>query len=197
MHEEFSWAQERGDNWTGKKLQQLSLSSKHRAMAVNPRGISGLWCTAENHINKKTKCPSWLDWLNPAHWWPDKKTCPFPVINIVYLSPSCFRQFSSVQSLSHVWLFATPWTAAGQASLPTTNSRSSLKLMFIELVMPSNHLILHHPLLLPSSIFPSIRVFYNESALRIRWPSYWSFSISTSFEYSRLTSFRLDWLFSL
>ena len=89
-------------------------------------------------------------------------------------------QFSSVQSLSYVRLFVTPWTAAHQASLSITNSRSLLKLMSIESVMASNHLILCHPLLLPPSIFPSIRVFSNESVLRIRWPKYWSFSFSIS-----------------
>ena len=105
-------------------------------------------------------------------------------------------QFSSVQSLSRVRLFVTPWTAAYQASLSITNSQSLLKLMPIELVMPSNHLILYHPLLLLPSIFPSIRVFSSESALRIRWPKYWSFSfnISPSNEYSGLISFRMDWL---
>ena len=105
-------------------------------------------------------------------------------------------QFSSVQSLSHVWLFATPWTAAQQASLSITNSRSLLKLMSIELVMPSNHLILCCPLLLLPLIFPSLRVFSNESALCIRWPKYWnfSFSISLSNEYSGLIYFRMDWL---
>ena len=85
-------------------------------------------------------------------------------------------QLSSVQLLSHVQLFVTPWSAAGQVSLSITNSRSLLKLMSIELVMPSNHFILCCPLLLPPSIFPSIRVFSNESALHIRWPKYWSFS---------------------
>ena len=85
---------------------------------------------------------------------------------------------SSVQSLSHVWLFATPWTAARQASLAITNSQSLLKLMSIKSVMPSNHLILCHPLLLLPSIFPSIRVFSKESVLRIRWPKYWSFSFN-------------------
>ena len=84
------------------------------------------------------------------------------------------RSFSSVQSLSHVLLFVTPWTAAHQASLSITNSRSLLKLMSIESVMPSNHLILCHPLLLPPSIFPSIRVFSNESVFHIRWPKYWT-----------------------
>ena len=105
-------------------------------------------------------------------------------------------QFSSVQSLSHAQLFATPWTAARQASLSITNSQSLLKLMSIELVIPSNHLILCHPLLLLPSIFPSIRVFSNESVLCIRWPKYWSFSfsISPSNEYSGLISFRMDWL---
>ena len=93
---------------------------------------------------------------------------------------------------SHIQLFATPWTAAHQASLSITNSRSLLKLMSIELVMPSNHLILCHPLLLLPSIFPSIRDFSNESALLIRWLKYWSFSVSPSNEYSGLISFRVD-----
>ena len=105
-------------------------------------------------------------------------------------------QFSSVQSLSLVWLFVTPWTAAWQASLSITYSRSLLKLMSIESVMPSNHLILCCPLLLLPSIFPSIRVFSNESVLPIRWPKYWSFSfsISPSKEHPGLISFRMDWL---
>ena len=103
---------------------------------------------------------------------------------------------SSVQLLSCVRLFATPWTAAHQASLSITNSRSLLKLMSIMSVIPSNHLILCHPLLLPPSTFPSIRVFSNESVLRIRWPKYWSFSfnISLSNEHPGLISFRMDWL---
>ena len=103
---------------------------------------------------------------------------------------------SSVQSLSRVRLFATPWTVAHQASLSITNCQSLLKLMSIESVMPSNHLILCRPLLLLPSIFPSIRVFSNESVLRIRWPKYRSFgfSISPSNEYSGLISFRIDWL---
>ena len=103
---------------------------------------------------------------------------------------------SSVQSFSHVWLFATPWTVARQASLSIANSWSLLKLTSIESVMPSNHLILCHPLFLPPSIFPSIRVFSNESVLCIRWPKYWSFSFSISpfSEYSGLISFRMDWL---
>ena len=103
---------------------------------------------------------------------------------------------SSVQLLSHVWLFATPWTKASQASLSITNSQSLLKLMSIESVMSSNHLILCHPLLLSPLIFPSIRVFSSESALPISWPKYWSFSfnISPSNEYSGLISFKIDWL---
>ena len=99
----------------------------------------------------------------------------------------------AVRSLSRVRLFATPWTAARQASLSITNSQSLLKLMSIESVMPSNHLILCRPLLLPPSTFPSIKVFSSESALYIRWPKYWSFSISPSNEYSGLMSFRIDW----
>ena len=98
-------------------------------------------------------------------------------------------------SLSHVWLFATPWTAAHKASLSITNSQSLLKLMSIESVMLSNDLILCHPLF-PPPVFPSIRVFSNESVFHIRWPKYWSFtfSISPSNEYSGLISFRMDWL---
>ena len=105
-------------------------------------------------------------------------------------------QISSVQSLSYVWLFATPWTAARQPSLLFTISQSLLTLMSIESVMPSNHLFLYCPLLLLPSIFPSIRVFCSESVLPIRRPKYWSFSfsISPSSEYSELISFRMDWL---
>ena len=103
---------------------------------------------------------------------------------------------NSVQSLSHVRLFATPWTAGQQDSLSIANSWSLLKFTSIELVMPSNHLILCHPLLLPPSIFPHIRVFSNESFLCIRWPKYcsFSFSISPSNEYSGLISFRIEWI---
>ena len=113
---------------------------------------------------------------------------------VVYIANQ--MHLASVQSLSHVRLFATPRTAALQASLSITNSQSLLKLMSIELVMPSNHLILCCPLLLLPSIFPSIRVFSNESVLHIRWPKYWrfSFNISPSNEHSGLISFRMDWL---
>ena len=107
-----------------------------------------------------------------------------------------FVSISSVQLLSYVWLFATLWTAAHQASLSITNSGSPHKSMSIESVMPSNYLILCHPLLFLPSIFPSIRVFSNESALHIRWPKYWhfSFNISPSNEHPKLISFRMDWL---
>ena len=102
----------------------------------------------------------------------------------------------SVQSLRYIQLLATPWTAACQASLSITNSKSLLKLMSIESVMPSNHLILCHPLLLLPSVFPSIGVFSSESVLSIRWPKHWnfSFSISPSNEYSGLISFMIDWI---
>ena len=115
-----------------------------------------------------------------------------------FLSPGTviYGIFSSVQSLSRVRLFATPWTAARQASLSITKSWGLLKLVSIESVMPSNHLILCHPLLLLPSIFPSVRVFSNQSVLCIMGPKYWSFSfsISLSSEYSWLISFRMDWL---
>ena len=126
--------------------------------------------------------------ISSRKWtWSLENTCYLTFWPIVF-------QFSSVQLLSHVWLFAIPWTAARQASLSITNSWGLLKLMSIELVLPPNHLILCHPLLLLPSVFPSIRVFSNESALQIRWPKYWSFSfsISPSNEYSGLISFRMD-----
>ena len=116
--------------------------------------------------------------------------------NGTYLNSKAFAQQrkESVQSLSHLRLFVTPWTAAHQASLSITNSWGLLKLMSIALVIPSNYLILCCPLLLLPSTFSSIRVFSNELILHIRWPKYWSFSISPSNEYSQLTSFKMDWL---
>ena len=123
-----------------------------------------------------------------------------PCFSPTFVFPLCYclylLQFSSVQLLSHVQHFVTPWTAARQDSLSIINSRSLPKLMSIELVMPSNHLILCRSRLLPPSIFLSIRVFSDESALCIRWPKYWSFSfnISPSKEHSGLISFRMDWL---
>ena len=120
--------------------------------------------------------------------------CTLPALSYLILKINR----SWVQPFSHLWHFATPWTAAHQASLSMTNSGSLLKLMFIELVMTSNHLLLCHPLLLPPSIFPNIRVFSIESVIHIKWPKYWSwsfsFSTSASNEYSGLTSFRMDWL---
>ena len=109
--------------------------------------------------------------------------------------PQYLCECMPAQLFSHVWLFATPWTAAHQPSLSITNSQSLVKLISIESVMLSNHLILCYPLLLPPSIFPIIRVFSNESVLHIRWPKYWSlnFNISPSTEYSGLISFRTDW----
>ena len=113
-----------------------------------------------------------------------------------YICKGSSVQFSSFQSLGHVWLFASQWTRARQASLSITNSQSLLKLLSIALVMPSNHLILCHPLLLLPSVFPSIRVLSSESILCIRWPKYWSFSfsISRANEYSGLISFMIGWL---
>ena len=117
-----------------------------------------------------------------------------PLVRLVKGLKSILPSLSSVQLFSCVWLFVTPWTGARQASLSISNSRSLLKLMSIELVMSSNHIILCHPLLLLPSIFSS-RVFSSESVLHIRWPKYWSFSfsISPSNEYSVLISFRIDW----
>ena len=128
---------------------------------------------------------------------PRKLLPGFPLLKICrFYFWQTLDQFSSVQLLSHVQLFATPWITAHQASLSITNSQSPSKPMSIESVMPCNHLILCRPLLLPPSIFPSIRVFSNESALHIRWPKYWSFSfnISPSSEHPGLISFRMDWL---
>ena len=124
------------------------------------------------------------------------KKCPFCHWTVLVCLYAKLLQFSSVQSLSRVQLFATPWIAACQASLSITNSRSSPKLMSIRTVMPSSHFILCHPLLPLPSIPPSIRVFSNESALCMRWPKYWSFSfsISPSNEHPGLISFIMDWL---
>ena len=143
---------------------------------------SGVSLIGQDFIKKKKK-----HWVTLHFGNSQNMSNPLPAKNI---------QFSSVQSLSRVRLFVTPWTTAHQASLSITNHLSLLKLMSIALVMPSNHLSLCHPLLLPPSIFASIRVFSNESVLPIRWPKYWSFSfnISSSNEYSGLIFFRMDWL---
>ena len=147
-------------------------------------------------------------WALPPHYHHQKEYCPIHFdVKSYYLS--CYKSncsfvpvelcnfdigINSVQSLNHVRLFATPWTAAYQNSLSITNSQNLLKLMSIEPVMPSNHLSLCRPLLLLLSIFPSIRVFSNESVLRIRWPKYWNFSfnISPSNEHPGPISFRMD-----
>ena len=130
------------------------------------------------------------DSLHRHHWWWFSRH--YVANYVTFMIEFHSVQFSSVAQSD----FATPWTAARQAFLSITNSQSLLKLMSTALVMPSNHLIFCHPLLLPPSIFPSIRVFSNELVLCIRWPKYWSFSfsISPSNEYSRLISFRMDWL---
>ena len=161
------------------------------------------WYSIHSTKNTRSEEGSEGHQASPASLKPQwKVTTYFPTFGTLF---GCFHlsslsevsvQFSAVQSLSHVRLFATPWTAARQSSLSITNSQSPPKPMSIESVMPSNHLILCHPLLLLHSIFPSIRVFSNEPALCLRWPKYWSFSfsISPSNEYSGLISFRMDWL---
>ena len=157
-------------------------------------GIKPTWSWFKKHIYTTVFRGS-QDYL---HFW-------YQVQIRRFLKPSsgsiiCWKgssvQFSSVQSLSQVWLFATPWTAARQASLSITNSWISPKLMSIKSVMPSSHLILCHPLLLLPPIPPSIRLFSNESPLHMRWPKYWSFSFSIipSKEIPELISFRMDWL---
>ena len=177
-----------------------------------------LTCAIVETVKFKIRRASWQTGNPGKHWccrssskaacWPSPWSVslrpsadqmrPMHIIegNLCSKSTDLNVQFSSVQSLSHVLLFVTPWTAARQASLSITNSWSPPKPMSIESVMPSSHLILCHPLLLLPSIFPSIRVFSNESALRIRWPKYWSFSfhISPSNEHPGLISFRMDWL---
>jgi len=145
------------------------------------KDIFGKWSSAENHYSIKIRLISVVSSNSFVQWQGES----------IFL-----HQFSSVQSLSHVQLSETLWAAVHQASLSITNSRSSPKFISIESVMPSNHLILCRPLLLPPSIFPSIRVVANEAALRIRWPKYWSFSfnISPSNGHSGLISCRMDWL---
>ena len=156
------------------------LQAKYQ-LIPSPLSLSGA-------VQRCTMTPQSMDIEFKFYLWPQW---------IVWLCKSfnIGKTSSSAQSLSSVWLFETPWPAAHQASLSIINSQSLLKLMSIEPVMPSNHLILCRPLLLLPSLFPSIRIFSNESGLRIRWPKYWSFSfsISPSNEYSGLISFRMDW----
>ena len=162
-------------------------TSGEQILKVETRRLHGVrtcqrpLCASRASAHKRERGGSW------AGLW----ICCVPASDKVHPSG---LSFSYVQLLSRVRLFVTPRAAARQASLSLTNSQSSLKLMSIELVMPSNHLILCHPLLLLPSIFPSIRVFYNESVLCIRWPKHWSFhfSISPSNEYSALISLRMD-----
>ena len=141
----------------------------------------------------KTVFPYW-SFVSDFFFWLIACIRVWPTINSLHVNLKWIR--SSVQSLSPVQLFMTPWTTACQVSLSITNSCCLLKFMSFEPVMPSNHLILCRPLLFPCSIFPSIRVFSNESVLCIRWPKYWcfTFNISPSNEYSGLISFRMDWL---
>ena len=147
---------------------------------------------------------TWI-WANSRRWWRTGKPGMLQFMGSQRVGQDSVTErrgvwtstyLSAVQSLGHVQFFVTPWTPAHQASLSITNSQSLLKLMSIELVMPSNHLILCRPLLLLPSIFPSIRVFSSESALHIRWPKYWSFSFNINLlnEHPGLISFRMDWL---
>ena len=154
------------------------------------------WTELNQHQSSQKVLLEWGENEGSARHWllvspEEERVEHFTVFHKSVLPP-----WSTVQSLSRVWLFETPWTAACQASLSITNTRSPPKPMSIESVMPYSRLILRHPLLLLPSIFPSIRFFSNESALRIRWPKYWSFSfnISPSNEYPGLISFRMDWL---
>ena len=143
-----------------------------------------------------SQCPVWICQI--TEWMRGPWKSVFIAVTYNFWETWLFSLFFkySVQLLSGVWLFVTPWTAARQTSLSITNPRSLLKLMSVESVMPSNHLILCHPLLLSPSIFSSIRVFSNESVLPMKWPKHWSFSfsISPSNEYSGLISFKIDWL---
>ena len=167
--------------WPGTKLMPHAVEVRSYNHWITREAPTSIFFQRICHFCRKESVR--LGWIQkPKVVWPNSAFPP--------------RQFSSVQLLSHVRLFATPWTTACQASLSITNSLSPPKPMSIELVMPSTHFILCCPLLYLPSIFPSIRVFSNESALHIRWPKYWSFSfsISPSNEYSGLISFRMDWL---
>ena len=166
---------------------------KYPAASITEGWLVGSWKVGKVYViaNGQT------DAIDHAVWDPFVSESASFCYYRLNVQNSFFKQRNlSVQSISHVWLFATPWTAVHQACLSITNSRSLIKLMSIESVMPSNHLILCLPLRLSSSVFPSIRIFSNESVLHSRWPKYWSFSfsISPSNEYSGLISFRMDWL---
>ena len=166
-------------------------------ISLQSKGLSKVFSstTIQKHQLIVQRSAFFMVQLSHMYRTPGKITAATKLKDIYSLENS-YNKSSSVQSLSRVRLFATPRTAARQASLSNTSSQSLPKPMSIELVIPSNHLILCHPLLLLPSIFPSIRVFYNESALCIRWPKYWSFSfnISPSNEHPGLISVRMDWL---
>ena len=201
-HTVTSWA-----SWGQLLFTIVSDGSKVPVAVGGWRGISeivesrwkegGSTSTSEKPCCKMTP-RNFKNWISCWQFHVCLHVVPFSLISPTNISikSSLYMLFSSVQLLHCVHLFVTPWNAAHQASLSITNSWSILKLMSIDLVMPSNHFILCHPLLLLPSIFPSIRVFSNESTLRIRWPKYWSFSfnISPSNEHPGLISFRMDWL---
>ena len=161
-------------SWLSSPRPRMSPTSQSTARTAQDWGHQACCGTWDSQPRRDKETKSMSSHFNNTYFWTF-------IIAIIVHSPS------------HLWLFATPWTAARQASLSFTISLSSLKLKPIELVMPSNHLILCRLLLLLPSIFPSIRVFSKESAVHIRWPKYWSFNISPSKEYSRLTSFKIDW----
>ena len=162
--------------------------NKDSLKSMEHHSLTAAWALPPHYHHQKEYCPIHCD-VKSYYLSCYKSNCSFAPVELC-----CFDiGINSVQSLSCVRLFATPWTAAHQGSLSITNSWSLLKLMSIELVMPSNHLSLCRPLPLLPSIFPSIRIFSNESVLHIKWPNYWSFSISCSNEYLELISFRIDW----
>ena len=184
---------------------------RHDCSCTNkPVGSFQIWNLTHVHCISRWILNHWITGKSPVGFWYRRKStsfCSWIVVSFAIWICGCLIQmwlkwnrasvqFSSVQSLSRVWLFATWWTEACQAYLSITNSQSLLKLMSIESVMPSNHLIICLPILLLPSMFPSIRVFSNESALCDRWPKYrsFSFNISPSNEHPRLISFRMDWL---
>ena len=201
----LGWEDRSPGEGTGNPLQYFCLENPMDRGAWQTMGLQKVghdwattWCDDDNLYSNLSKKNVFL-FLNLEPCRKVYHFCAFQCYleySIISDTDIVSNQFNSVQLLSPDRLFVTPWTAAHQTSLSITNSQSLLKLVSIELVMPSNHLILCHPLLLPPSIFPNIRVFSNESVLHIRWPKYWSFSfnITPSNEHSGLISFRIDWL---
>ena len=171
--------------WVSPKSHLYSTEKMNEWGSSYVRGVGALGCSGGCRCRTTTK--------RSQEWEENLKYVSHNFRKYLQPSKHLFPSVGAVQSLSRVWLFATPWTSACQASLSFTVSQSMLKFMFIESVMPSSHLILRHPFLLLPFIFLGIRVFSNESALHIRWPKDWSFSISSSNEYSGLISFRIDW----